>query len=130
VGEEQRSHDEIVAFLRLCIDSVESLEVLTLLLEQPEKNWTAKTLSLQIRSSEGSVEKRLKSLVACRVIVPAEGRPGQFRPASPEMERSVRETVAFYRLRPHRAMEILYSKPESAMQSFADAFRFGKKENS
>lgn len=124
------SQEEITAFLRLCIDSVESLEVLIFLVEQPEREWNAKSLSQQIRSSEGSVEKRLKSLVACRVLCLSAGAPERYRPASPEMERLVRETIAFYRLRPHRAMEILYSKPESAMQSFADAFRFGKKENS
>lgn len=122
------SQDEIIAFIRLCIDSVESLEILGLLIDQPAKDWSAKTLSAQIRSSEGSVQKRLRALEASRVIeIPPTGAP---RPASPELERMVREAVAFYRLRPHRAMEILYSKPESAMQSFADAFRFGKKENS
>lgn len=123
------SHDEIVAFLRLCVDSVESLEVLGLLLDAPEKEWTAKALSVEIRSSEGSVNKRLHALGACRVITVPHAGTFRYQPASPEMARLSPEVIAFYRLRPHRVMEILYNKPESAMQSFADAFRFNKKEN-
>lgn len=124
------NHDRLVQFLRTCIDSVEQLEVLSLLYDQPDRAWDARSLSLQIRSSESSVAKRLTSLVANRVLLPADGGMPLYRPASPEMHKLIAEVIAFYRLRPHRVMEILYSKPESAMQSFADAFRFGKKENS
>jgi len=122
-----RSPEEINAFLRLCIESVESLEVLGLLLDQSAREWTAETLSREIRSSAGSVEKRLAALKASRVIK-WEDASGRYVAYSLSTEEIVRETIAFYRLRPHRVMEILYSKPESAMQSFADAFRFGKKE--
>ncbi|RYZ95185.1 MAG: hypothetical protein EOP11_25290 [Proteobacteria bacterium] len=123
------SHDEIVAFLRLCVDSVESLEVLGLLLDSPDREWTAKALSIEIRSSEGSVNKRLHALSACRVIAVPSAPTFRYQAGSPEMARLAPEVIAFYRLRPHRVMEILYNKPESAMQSFADAFRFNKKEN-
>lgn len=126
----EANHDRLMHFLRTCVDSVEQLEVLSLLHDQPDRAWDAKSLSQQIRSSESSVTKRLNALVVNRVLLPFDGALPIYRPASPEMAALISEVIAFYRLRPHRVMEILYSKPESAMQSFADAFRFGKKENS
>lgn len=124
---ENASQEEIVAFVRLCIDSVETIEVLGLLLEFPDRAWTPELLSREIRSSAGSVAKRLDALMASRVIIHDE-KESRYLPASAIMEKMVRELIAFYRLRPHRVMEILYSKPDTAMQSFADAFRFGRKD--
>lgn len=116
-------------FIFAAIDSVEQLEVLALLHDHPEKEWTNLSLSQELRSTEGSVEKRLRDLVDRRVINPITENSFRYDPRSDEVRQTVSDLVAVYRLRPYRVMDLIFSRPVNAMQSFADAFRF-KKEDS
>jgi len=121
--------ENIRQFIFACIDSVEQLEVLAMLHDQPEKDWTYLGLSQELRSTESSVEKRVRDLVDRRVIHPISTDSFRFNPRSEEVRQVVHDLVGVYRLRPYRVMELIFSKPVNAMQSFADAFRF-KKEDS
>lgn len=121
--------ENIRQFIFACIDSVEQLEVLAMLHDQPEKDWTYLALSQELRSTENSVEKRVRDLVDRRVIQPIAADSFRFNPRSDEIRQVVHDLVGVYRLRPYRVMELIFSKPVNAMQSFADAFRF-KKEDS
>ena len=61
---------ELLAFVHHCIDSVESLQVLTLLLENRNHPWTVDLLSDELRSSRASVQKRVQDLQGCGVLLP------------------------------------------------------------
>lgn len=121
--------ENIRQFIYACIDSVEQIEVLALLHEQPSKEWSFLSVSQELRSTEGSVEKRLRDLSDRRVIQPISNATFRYEPRSEEIRQVVTELMGIYRLRPYRVMELIFSKPVNAMQSFADAFRF-KKEDS
>lgn len=130
--------EHVRAFLTACIDSVEQLEVLALLHDHPTRPWTAISLSQELRSTETSVARRLETLVSRKVIEPisvsaaadrAESPTFTYTPVSPAVAATVAEVVNIYRLRPYRVMDLIFSKPVSAMQSFADAFRFKKDES-
>jgi hypothetical protein len=121
--------ENIRRFIFACIDSVEQLEVLAMLHDQPDKDWTYLALSQELRSTESSVEKRVRDLVDRRVIHPIASGSFRFNPRSEEVRQVVHDLVGVYRLRPYRVMELIFSKPVNAMQSFADAFKF-KKEDS
>lgn len=121
--------ENIRQFIFACIDSVEQIEVLALLHEQPRKEWSNLSLSQELRSTEGSVDKRLRDLVDRRVIQPISTPTFRYEPRSEDIRHVVQELMTIYRLRPYRVMELIFSKPVNAMQSFADAFRF-KKEDS
>lgn len=120
------SAEQVLQFLRNHIESVEQLEILSLIFEHPSREWTISTLSLELRSSEIAIGKRLSALVSARVLLAPDDSIPRYRPACQAQSQLLEEVLAFYRLRPHRVLEILYSKPVSAMQSFADAFRFKK----
>lgn len=121
--------ENIRQFIFACIDSVEQIEVLALLHDNPGKDWSNLALSQELRSTESSVEKRLRDLSDRRVIQPITGTSFRYAPFSEEARHVVTELMGIYRLRPYRVMELIFSKPVNAMQSFADAFRF-KKEDS
>lgn len=121
--------ENIRQFIFACIDSVEQIEVLALLHDHPEKQWSYLSVSQELRSTEGSVEKRLRDLADRRVIQPIASATFRYEPRSDDVKQIVTELVGIYRLRPYRVMELIFSKPVNAMQSFADAFRF-KKEDS
>jgi hypothetical protein len=124
-----RIPENIRQFVHSSIDSVEQLEVLALLHDNPEKEWTIQALSQELRSTESSVDKRLRDLVDRRVLEPIENSPFFYRPKSPALDELVSELVRYYRLFPFRIMDMIFSRPVNTMQSFADAFRF-KKEDS
>lgn len=121
--------ENIRQFIFACIDSVEQIEVLALLHDQTGKDWSYLSLSQELRSTEGSVEKRLRDLADRRVVQPITTPTFRYEPRSDEIRQVVNELVGIYRLRPYRVMDLIFSKPVNAMQSFADAFRF-KKEDS
>lgn len=123
---------ELLAFLHTCIDSVEGLQVLLLLLDGGGIPSSIDTLSNELRSSKASVLKRVQDLQSCRVLaldaLAANGAV-HFHPATPEAKGLVRELALLYRQRPHRVIAQIFARPPSApLQSFADAFRL-KKEN-
>jgi predicted transcriptional regulator len=55
-------------FLEAHIDSVEQLEALVLLSEDPGRPWTAAELSERLKTSPGSVEIRLAALVTSGLL--------------------------------------------------------------
>lgn len=58
-----RLPQDVDQFLETHIDSVEQLEALVLLSEDPGRAWTAAEVSERLKTSPGSVEIRLASLV-------------------------------------------------------------------
>jgi hypothetical protein len=121
--------ETIRIFVHACIDSVEQLEVLAILHDNPEREWTIQSLSQELRSADSSVEKRMRDLANRKVLEPLGEGTFHFQPVSPEVHAAISELVAYYRVRPFRVMDLLFTKPMNAMKSFADAFRF-KKEDS
>lgn len=59
----ERLPQDVNRFLETHIDSVEQLEALVLLSEDPGRAWTAAEVSERLRTSLGSVEIRLAALV-------------------------------------------------------------------
>ena len=117
---------EVLRFLRERIDSVEQLEALARLIDQPERAWTAAELARELRSSESSLRARLEALKAAGALVREASGAYRYEPTRPETESILRALVAVYRLRPYRVIEILYGGADAAMQSFLDAFQLKK----
>jgi hypothetical protein len=113
------------------IDSVEQLHVLVLLQDNGERAWTVQSISQELRSTPGSVEKRLRDLISRRLLAADSiGPEGSVRylPYNEESAQNLRDITAFYKQRQYTAIDLIFSKSTSAMQSFADAFRFKKEE--
>lgn len=116
-------------FLRDHIDSVEQLEVLALLQTEPVRRWSVAEISHELRSTDVSVGKRLAGLVQSGVVTEPDPGAYLFNPNDPALAALTREVVAYYRLRPYRVMDVLFSKPQSAIKTFADSFRLKKDES-
>lgn len=119
----------IYHFLRDHIDSVEQLEVLALLQGEPVHPWTIAEISHELRSTDVSVGKRLAGLMQSGVVTSPAADSYLFHPSDPALATLAREVVAYYRLRPYRVMDVLFSKPQSAIKTFADSFRLKKDES-
>lgn len=117
---------ELRRFIAGTIQSVEKLEILCLLVENPSKSWSPIDAFRRIQSTERSV---LTGLVHFERQGLSEIDPqGEFRfsPKSPELRDLALTLVKTYRERPVAIIETIYKKPEDSLQHFADAFRLRK----
>ena len=81
------------AFIGRHVASLEELEVLLLLFEQRERDWSAAEINEQLRSQESSIAKWLEALVASGLVV-ADGERHRFELANhPEGGLVVRLTL-------------------------------------
>jgi predicted transcriptional regulator len=120
--------DAVREFVQRNIDSVEELEIL-LWLRRSGQEATLAELAEKLRSTNSSVATRLEHLAERGLVAPG-AMAGSYRYVADSA--SLDETVAVlgdcYRDAPHKIMELVYSKPVDKIQTFADAFRLGKKE--
>lgn len=120
--------DAVREFLQRNIDSVEELEIL-LWLRRTRSEATLSTLAEELRSSVSSVSSRLSDLRRRGLVQPSvSGDTYRYAAADAALEATVAQLADCYRNAPHKIVELVYAKPLDKIQTFADAFRFGKKE--
>ena len=115
-------------FLARYISSVEQLEVLLLMHDQPHRAWSAADVYGIIRSSEASIAARLQSFTSEGFLAVENGSPPMYRyaPKSTDLKSAVSETATAYKTWRIRVVEAIFTPPSDPVQSFADAFRLRK----
>jgi hypothetical protein len=108
-------------FVRANIGSVEQVDVLLLLYGDPTRYWTVDEISGALQSSPSSIAQRMRILcsrgLACR-------DDDRYRYQNDDkLDPLVAELQREYRLRPVSIIELIYSRRNAAIESFADAFR-------
>lgn len=113
------------------INSVEQLEILLLLRSQPAREWSARDVSDEIRTSEVSAARRLADLVAVRLVTKCGSAPDRFcfSPETPELARALDDLDLDYSERRYTVVELIFSKPIDHLRVYADAFRFRKEDS-
>ena len=113
-------------FLARYIQSVEQLEVLLLLQDQPNRSWSPGDVYSVIRSSEASIASRLKAFAKDGFL--AEENDGRYRfaPQNTDLRAAVEQTAAAYKTWRIRVVEAIFTPPSDPVQSFADAFKLRK----
>jgi predicted ArsR family transcriptional regulator len=115
-------------FIELHIDSVEKLEVLLLLRNQPARTWTAASVAQELRIMEASATGRMEDLCARGLLACEGGTPATYRfaPASSEDAQAVTELASTYAQRRVSVITFIFSRPTDRLKSFANAFRLKK----
>lgn len=108
------------------IQSVEHLEILCLLAQEPGKAWTVADTYRRIQSTERSVQEGLQYFVARELLAADPNGAFRFLPKTAALNTSVLELVKAYRERRVAVIETIYKKPIESVQHFADAFRIRK----
>lgn len=117
---------EVRDFIARHIVSIEQLEVLLLLAETEERDWTAGELNERLRSQEASIAKWLVALQALQMVTATDER-FRFAPAGAELRRQVAALAEAYRSRRIKVIELIFSKPNETLRSFVDAFDLRKR---
>jgi hypothetical protein len=113
-------------FIARHIISVGQLEILLLLHEHKERRWTAREITLHLRSEETSVEKWLGMLVALRLAAQVENTY-HFAPATEELASGTLDLAEAYRARRIKVIELIFSKPNENLLNFVRAFDLRKR---
>lgn len=112
------------------IDSVEQLEILLLLLQHPERTWTAETVARELRVSSLSAGDRLEDLTRDALLARVKGgEEYRYAPGSAALDEAVRGLATAYTERRVTVINLIFSKPVDKIRTFADAFRLRKKED-
>jgi hypothetical protein len=129
MGNEELPPD-VSRFLEHCIDSVEQLRVLLLLHSEPEREWSTAEIDVHLRSSERSIDKRIRDLYVRKVLLENLSLEGKHRfwPASDEIRTLIQKLAEENQQRPYKVIDAIFLRPTKVLEEFAAAFRIrGKK---
>lgn len=118
--------ENVERFIRDHIDSVELIEVLLLLKRNPGREWTAQQVSERLYTSPRSAANRLDALRASRLVsVREDGSQAyhRFQPADGALLRTVDDLEKVYGERRTTVINMVFSRPDEKIRTFADAFR-------
>lgn len=107
--------DSLRRFVRQCIHSVRLVEVLLLLVGEPERNWTPGDVSAQLRCSTSAAAEQLEEL-AHRGLLLRSRQTGQYgyQPRTQELADCVDELADAYARRRQRLIAFIYGEPDAA----------------
>jgi predicted ArsR family transcriptional regulator len=118
--------DDVQKLIAEHITSIEQLEILLLLRSQPNAEWTAESVSEELRTSARAAAARLQDLHEHGLL--ARRRDGEadrfrFEPSSGR-SRAVDRLATAYAQRRYTVIDLIFSKPIDRLRVYADAFRF------
>lgn len=116
----------LIDLLSGTIASVWGVEMLLLMRQDPQRNWTSAELVTELRSSDLVVDQSLERLERAGLVVRTENGSARFSPATDELTALVDLLDDEYRLRPSAVRKAIVSVPDNKLRSFTDAFLLRK----
>lgn len=113
-------------FISRHIVSIEELEILLMLHDEQDRDWSPAEINARLRSQEASILKWLDSLVRLRLIRESGGRY-RFAPESEMLARQTTAVAQAYRDLRIKVIEFIFSKPDDDLLSFIRAFDLRKR---
>ncbi|HVR71649.1 MAG TPA: hypothetical protein VMT87_12480 [Vicinamibacteria bacterium] len=110
-------------FVMRHIDSLEQLEVLLLLRTRPERTWTPKEVSAELRTTERSSGTRLAALAAGGLLREDPAGAYRYAPRAPELDAAAGDLAEAYAVRRIAVTNLIFARPLSQVRTFADAFK-------
>jgi hypothetical protein len=119
---------ELKQFIEHHIESVPQLEALLMLRNEPEREWESADISKALYIPEDVAGTLLADFVrrGFAILKPPGKSKVVYRPRDQDYLRLVDELHVAYHDRRVAIISLIYSKPLNKVQTFADAFKFGK----
>src|SRR5690349_12182060 len=123
--------EEVRRFIAQHIDSVEQLEILLLLHQQPGRAWSSEAVARELRIAPASAGERLEAMVHDGILLRQGVSPKEYlySPETMKLDDAVRGLAMGYAKRRVTVINLIYSKPVGRIRTFADAFRLRKDED-
>jgi hypothetical protein len=121
--------EDLLSFIRASIRSTWALELLLLMRKRAPHASAPGELVLALRAAPTLVGTCLDQLQQAGLIVREESGHWRYAPAAPALDQLVGELEAAYAERPVTIVNAIMATPTDRLKSFADAFRFPKKDD-
>lgn len=118
---------ELLGLIRNAIRSTWSLELLLRVRREPARSFIRDELVLELRSTPALIDRCLKDLSAAR-LVECDATSCRYAPATPALDGLCERLERAYAERPFAVINAIAQSPSDRRQSFADAFKFTKKD--
>jgi DNA-binding transcriptional ArsR family regulator len=123
--------EEIKRFMDESIESVDQLEILRILGEDPQEEWSVPLLASKVQVEPQTLSSHLAALNS-RGLLRAVQRGSdffcQYGPQTPELEDRVNRLLQLYKERPVTMIRMVYERASKVLQTFADAFKIRKED--
>ena len=115
-------------FIEHHIESVPQLEALLLVRKEPQRDWGPDEIAKALYIPQEAAMSLLHDFVrrGFAIETPPSKNRYAYRVNDAETDKLIDELQAAYQLRRVAVISLIYSKPLNKVQTFADAFRFGK----
>jgi hypothetical protein len=119
---------ELQQFIEFYIESVPQLEALLLLRSDPLRRWQAADVAKSLYVPESAAASLLAEFVrrGFAMLQPPPDPGYVYHSRDAEIDRLIDQLASAYHERRVAIVSLIYSKPLHRVQTFADAFRFGK----
>jgi hypothetical protein len=123
---DRRLSNDVVTFIHTHLGSIWALELMLLMMAQPEKAWTIEMLVRELRATHTLVAGLLERFQ--RSELATETPPGTWRwsAATDELRHITKELAAAHAVTPFAVIQAIANAPELRLRQFADAFRIRK----
>jgi hypothetical protein len=121
--------DEVRQFILQYINSVDQLEILLLLKQDPTREWTAEEIARTLSTGSDAVASRMAGLASDGLIQrsPKDETRYRYGPRTADLDRTMTQLAQDYPQYRVSIINLIFSKPIDKIRTFADAFRFTKR---
>ena len=105
------------------------MEILRVLGENPEKEWSAATLAREVQTQPQNIGAHLAALQARGLLLSVtQGTEVCYRygTSTSELEQMMKRLLQVYRERPVTMINLVYARAKEVLKTFAEAFRLKK----
>ncbi len=114
---------EVLDFIGAVARSLWTLELLTLIRQSPDKQWSVQDLVRALRASTQVVQRSVVELRTFGFVASAENGSIRYRAPSPKLDELAAAARTLYSLRPVAVMNVIATSPDEKLRLFANAFR-------
>lgn len=115
-------------FLAERIDSVEQLEILLLLAQDPAQEWAAPDVARALYTHPDSAGRRLAVLQLQGLLARTDGGAYRYAAAGTDTGALVSQLAVAYRERRVSVISLIASRPMDNVRAFSDAFRLKRED--
>ena len=120
--------DDLLSFIRASIRSTWAIELLLLMRKQAPQAFAPEELVRALRSSDSLIDTCLEQLQQAGLVIRDDAGGWRYGPAAPALDQLTAELESAYAERPVAVINAIMTTPSDRLKSFADAFRFPKKD--
>lgn len=124
--------EDVARFMQDNIETIDQLEILRILGEDPGKEWDCTALAGEVQAGAQAVRAHVAAMSArglLTMIVQGAVTSCRHGAATPELESLVGRLLNVYKERPVTMIKMVYQRARDPLRAFADAFRIRKKED-